>query len=393
MKPEKAAKLKENRDKVSQMVSEYINPEPKNNTGQLKFLSGLLTGNLAVTIGVKLRKDKRFLDYLDKNILKDNEEALSFFDLQKNTEAFVKASCYDLEEVYEGFCPEPPVPLYLLLEKAQKAMERECLYYLGLPGNGDACLGEERKKEAYTEWLFSIALYEIFVIAYGRVISKEQKEYREQKPDERLMQEVCPEVFCYRDREKLEQQKEALWECVNREYQRLKNQGLTVLYIDCFFRHVFNLYAMLRLVAMIEFVRIEDGLWLRGMELKNRDKTAEMEADIWQRLLDRHGRYHLFTTVELNPNLVAYARRFRDMYQKNQLTPHAQEEKGVGEFIKEYYNDKKAVTQYIELLKARKESDDYRWGSEKTENGFWNICVPFAWPVLYAVHEIAELKE
>lgn len=56
MKEEKRRKLQECKEEIRQIVENYINREVKGNQGQLKFLEGLVTGNVAVSIGITLRK-------------------------------------------------------------------------------------------------------------------------------------------------------------------------------------------------------------------------------------------------------------------------------------------------------------------------------------------------
>ncbi len=395
MNSEKAEKLKENREKVEAIVSEYINPDAKRNTGQLKFLNGLLTRNLAVTIGVTLKKDKRFQDYLNDNFLKDKEELLSYFDPQKNTEAFVKSPYYDIEEFYKGFSPGGPVPLYLLLRKAQTVMDRECLSYLQLSGENskkelkpDAAY---KKKEAYVKWLFSIALYEIFLIEYGRMLPREPlRNIGTDDEDVQFMNEFYAEIFHCTDREKKRKQIEALYENLDTGYAKWRSQWLIPFYIDCFFTNVIHLYGMLRLIAMIEFVRIGMNIGEKNIWQKNTDKTAEAEAVTWQKLMDKYGDYNLFTVIDLNPNLTAYARKFIETYQKYQITPHAEEKKRVQVFKNENNEALDEVSGYINMIKNRKEG---KYSQKKElEEIFSEICIPFAKPILNAVNDFARLK-
>lgn len=397
MNVEKAEKLRENREKVENIVSKYINRNAKRNTGQLKFLNGLLARNVAVTIGITLKKDKRFQDYLNDNFLKDKEELLSYFDPQKNTEAFVKSPYYDIEEAYKGFSPDGPTPLYLLLRKAQTVMDRECLSYLQLPGENWETEEElkpeaaHKKKEAYVKWLFSIALYEIFLIEYGRMLPKEPlMNIGADDEDMQLMSEFYTEIFHCTDREKKRQQIEALYESMDRGYAKWRSRWLTTFYIDCFFTHVINLYGMLRLIAMIEFVRIGISIGEKHTEQKNTDKTAEAEAVTWRKLMDNYGDYNLFTIIDLNPNLTAYAGKFRETYQKYQITPHAEEEKKVQDFKNENYEGLDEVSKYINMIKNRKAGKYSQ--KEELEKIFSKICIPFATPILNAVNDIARLK-
>lgn len=397
MKPEKSARLKENREKVQAVVSKYINPEAERNTGQLKFLTGLLTGNLAVSIGVKLRKDNRFLDYLHSRILKNNQETLGFFDVQENLDAFMKDVYPDLEEIYQGFTPEGPAPSYLLLKKAQSVMEAECLRYLEMSGTTFESedpdpMEEQAKKEAYVEWLFSIALYEIFLIEYGAGIPEEQT--GGDPADEQNMDQICSEIIECRDREKKKQQAKALWEHVDRGWRELQNQYLSLFYINCFIWHEINLFGMLRLIAMIEFVKVETSLGTGGLERRNKDKTAEAEADTWRKLLEKYGKYNLFTMTEINPNLVTLARKFRSVYQKYEITPRVRREEKLKDFKAKYYDDMYAVHAYIHMIRNRQEMKGSPGMTQrKAEKDFREICVPFAFPVLEAVDEFLALKE
>lgn len=403
MKEEKRRKLQECKEEIRQIVENYINREVKGNQGQLKFLEGLVTGNVAVSIGITLRKDERFWNYLEEHFLKDREDMLSYFDGKKNLESFLR-SPYGMHmgEIYEGFCPEFEVPPYLLLRKAQEVMEQACVYYVQLPREeldeeefGENWKETERmvrpktkKKEAYVEWLFSIAIYEIFLIEYGRSLPQRQ-EYPQDKEELEILEKLFPEIFCCRDEERLEIQIDEFCERAGRYYHRLMADMLRLFCEQCYFLHVVNLCAMLRIISLIEFVRVSRNLNSGTQRTKKGNRTALAEA---MDLLFREAHWekcYLFTDVQNSRNLDALARRFQSMYQSFRISPHLSGKEGWDKYGMGSLKNDMALHRYMGVVKERK----LKGNTEEMEKELWEASMVFAQPVLRALDAIGGLKE
>lgn len=381
MKEEKRKKIEACREEIKGIVSKYIDREAKSNTGQLKFLNGLLTGNLAVSIGIKLRRDALFLKYLRENILEDREEVLAFLDPEKNREAFLNSPyCYG-KEAYEGLPLSFEMPSYLLVTKAQKVMERECIRYIRLPDKA-----ENEKKAAYVEWLFATALYEIFLVEFGRGLpALPSRKNIEEKP----IKERYPDIFRETDLKKRKQQILELLEQFQEECSRFRSQGLFLLCLISLRMHTKNLCAMLRIIALIEFVKVNQKTDRFELRERDRDRAAQMNAMLWRDREEQWKNSYLFTTIQRNHNLDVLVRQFKTMYQSNQIIPQLSKESCLGEFTQELCSVEEAMFVYLEVIKKRRDSRD----PEKLETELWNVSLPFGEPVMSAMGEIYELRE
>ncbi|MCI8997081.1 MAG: hypothetical protein HFI30_15640 [Lachnospiraceae bacterium] len=450
MKEEKRKRIEESRREIRHIVQNYVNREAKGNQGQLKFLEGLITGNLAVSIGITLRKDERFWNYLEDYFLKDHQDCLSYFDEKKNLEEFANSPYgMDTEKLYEGFCPGFPIPPYLLLRRAQEVMEQACVFYIQLPREEldeeepdnekldeekldeeepdeeeiweelfeepdeeevlkeeeelpEALAGKEspeqkrktqrrvrpktKKKEAYVEWLFSIAIYEIFLIEYGRRLPKRRENPQDERELEAL-EKLYPEIFCYEDEEKLKEQIDEFWERAGKYYHKLQEDMLRLYCENCYFLHLIHLCAMLRVVAQIEFVRVSRNM--SSENRKGRDMTALTEAVDFLHREARWKNCYLFTDVKNSRNLDAYAKRFRRMYQSFQISPHLSGEESWDEHIRKSLRNDRMLHQYLAVIRAGKR----RRNPEELERELWMTSIEFAQPVIKALDAIGGLKE
>lgn len=382
MNEEKSKKIEVAREEIKEIVSKYIDKEAKSNTGQLKFLNGLLTGNLAVSIGIKLRRDAFFLKYLRDNILEGREEVLSFLDPEKNREAFLHSPYCHSREIYEGFLLSFEMPSYLLVTKAQKVMERECIRYIRLPDKD-----EKAKKTAYVEWLFSIALYEIFLVEFGQGLPKlpVKKEVEEERP----LGERYPYAFDEGDSIKRREQILELLQAFQEEYNCFRSQGLLLLSLLSLRMHTENLCAMLRIISLIEFVKINQKTERVELRELDRDRTAQMNARLWRDREKQWKNSFLFTTIQRNHNLDILMREFKAMYRSNQITPQLSKESYLGEFTQDLCQVEEAMFAYLEVIKKRRGSRE----PEELEEELRKASLPFGAPVMRAMGEIYGLRE
>ncbi len=410
MKEEKHRKLEACKREVRGIVEAYIDKEGKSNTGQLKFLSGLLTGNLAVSIGNILKKDGRFQKYLEDNFLKDRQAMFSYFDSQRNLEEFVKSPYgLNLEMVYADFCPEFEMPPYILLRRAQEVMERECMAYLRISREGEdekelpeeyteedrlfrrrQLQGRTEKKDAYIDWLFSMAIYEIFLIEYGRRLPKFTEKERDRAQEElETLEKLYPEIFSCSDQEKRDEQIEEFCRRARTLCRKLEGEELVVLCRHCFFRQLLNLCAMLRIIALIEYVRVslQEPKGEKGRK-REQHETARVEAELWFGYASDWKNCYLFTTTRVNHNLSGYVNKFQELYQKYGISPHLSREEYEEESAQKFFDNKKAVLRYLHIIKKRGESRE----PENLERDLWEAAMPFSMPMIKALDEIGQLK-
>ena len=293
----KPQKINECREKITQIVEGYYE-ERENiipNSGQLKFLKGLMIRHLAVSTNEKGAKGG-LGKYLKERILNDKEEVLSFFDREKNVEAF-KQSIYcedsyflDNSKVEYGFPP------FLLLDKAHKEMERAFLEYLYAEKNTDSKTDWKDEEEEfsyksgkYMDFLYSVTIFEIFLREYyAKIIQK-----KTQDENTLLMQEKVDRVNQYKemineckdDKESKELAKELATELA--EYMNILNEGYCekgfyVTQEDYVVSLQSHLYAMLRIVVLVEFLNINLATTFEMDEWK----YAFPEAVIWNHLIE-----------------------------------------------------------------------------------------------------------
>ncbi|MCI8417524.1 MAG: hypothetical protein HFI33_08550 [Lachnospiraceae bacterium] len=425
MKEEKRRKIEACTRKVREIVETYIDKEARGNTGQLKFLNGLLTGNLAVSIGITLKKDFRFWNYLENNFLKDRESMFSYFDNQKNLEEFARSPyVVGLENACVDFSSELEMPPYLLLRRAQEVMEQECISYLrtsresedeieflgedeeeqvenrGTDRESEETHGEKkevkkrkvrkgtRKKEAYVDWLFSIAIYEIFLIEYGKRLPG-KKDTAASMEELETIEQLFPDLISGRNSEKVQEQIHGFCERAWEFYKELLREEFIVFCERCYILHIMNLCAMLRVITLIEFVKVSRNLNIddRKRKVKAGDSTALTEATDWLLRESHLGGYYLFTDVKNSRNLDVYARKLRNLCQKFQISPHISGSESCKDYAKHSRLNDRDMYRYLDVIKRRRSKSP-----GELERELWEAAIPFCAPVIKALDEIGQLK-
>lgn len=394
----KAEKANGCRKAIYARIEEYVvqDGEAESNSGQLKFLKGLLIRNLAVSSRVRIRKDG-FLKYV-KDTLRfyHNDEVIAFMDCEKNMEAFLKSPYCEEFSDYKFFKPEYGFPLFLLLQRTQEGMEKAMIRYLSLPSGLEAYdekkgnKMEKDKLEAYVEWLYSIALYEIFLRncfdditrnflsdpkADGTADSEEDKELIHRFRELRGCRDLN------RQKEMAEEMEDYAAVYMDKFWQRV----FRVYYLNYVVQHLMNLYAMVRIIILIEYVNINVSREECSVR-KHEDIEAFANAQYWKNLVQEWIRgSELFAETGRNRNLSVFYTELNRVYNECRIFPdHARIEGNFGEETRETMDNLK---QYIGSVQDH--TVDERTSEE--EKKLWKIEEKLSVPIWNASCEIGEI--
>lgn len=394
----KAEKANGYRKAIYAQIEQYVvqDGEAESNSGQLKFLKGLMIRNLAVSSRVRIRKEG-FLKYVWNTLrFYHNDEVIAFMDCEKNMEAFFR-SPYCEEFYYDKlFKPEYGFPPFLLLQRTQEGVERAMIRYLSLSSGLDACdekkgnKMEKDKLEAYVEWLYSIALYEIFLRNYFEDISRNfwsvpKADNTEDAEEERELIHHFRELRECRD---LSRKKEMAVEMANyaADYMdKFWQRVFRVYYLNYVIQHLMNLYAIMRIIILIEYVNINVSREAGGMR-KNEDIEAFADAQYWKNLVQEWiGRSELFAETGRNRNLNVFYTELNRVYNEYRIFPDCVQFEG--DFWEETREAMDNLKQYIGCVQDH--TVDERTSEE--EKKLWKVEEKLSAPIWNASREIGEI--
>ena len=419
LKTKKSAQYQELKNRIfTQIQKNYIDSSAKANTGQLKFFKGLLTGNLAVAIKKRLRKERRFLHYLEENILEDASETISFFDKEKNWEAFLSSPYCPSPEIYNTAFNEADfqMPRFLLIQKAEKNMEKEFLYYYHYADNRNLTDDSKssKKDDAYINLLFSTAFYEICLYEFAKILP------RLPEPDTSMQESQTsgspfPQIFSD-DLPKDREESLKLLDFLITDYKKIQLKALIMFFHNYFIMQTMNLYAMLRMIAIIEYV----GLHATDPEAGDADShapegLAQTEANFWKKLQENwenQGTRSLFTYAIITNHLEAYCKKFTSMYQKYNISVHLHPDLKPP-YTEDFYRCEADMHCYIKILEKRSRffqrliwnktsscqadyknqpDESIKTEFEQLENELLDAAGQFAAPIVFATKAIMDLK-
>lgn len=394
----KSEKANACREEIYAQVEPYVleNGEMRSNSGQLKFLKGLMIRNLAVSSRVRVRKEG-FLKYLRESMrLCNNDEVIAFMDCEKNLEAFLHSPyCEEFyyDKMYKqkyGFLP------FLLLQRTQAEMERAMLRYLSLSSGLEAYdekKGEEmeqHKLEAYVEWLYSIALYEIFL---RNCFDDIERDFWEKRKDMKASDEGMElmrrfnELCGCKDLNKRKELAKEMAGYTAAYLDELWQQVFDIYYINFFIQHLTNLYAVLRIVVLIEYVNINLSREEGGIR-KKKDIEAFEDAAYWKNLVQEWiDRNEFFAEVGRNRNLNVLYNELNKVYWNCQIFSGPSRKNGEEKFWERAEKPISDIKQYLGVIRAH--TADKRPPEE--EKKLWNIETSLSVPIWNAVHEISEI--
>lgn len=374
----KSKTFKENKEKICEEVFSYLESgEPEKNSGQLKFLKNLMIRSLALSTRKKINNPKKQLtDFLNSTILYNKDEVISYYDNDKNMEAFLSSPYYTLtvyQERLQDIKPELNNVPFFLMQKTQDVMEHALLDYIKEPFEDEE--DAPRKLEAYVKLLYSIAVYEIFLRKFFKII------------EENYIKEIN-ELRAAEHAEKLSQQLKA---CQNaEELSTLLKQIITkesevadfcisfslILYIMLYYlHHLTNFFSVLRIIALIEFVNINGANSSRSRQ--KLDYLAE--ANKWREHIEEWRLDEtLFAVCAQSKNMSRYYDEMSTLY-CNKIMSDEEEHAVQIEYIRKY----------LDAIKKCPLGKRTRNENEK----LWSIKWLLAHPLFRAANEISDLPK
>ena len=322
-------KAKQDREKAHIIIEKYVKDENRDKSkdeksGQMKFLvDGLLIRHLAVNTRKRVYKGlKRMTTHMDQTIFAVDEDVIEFSDKEK------------------------------LLQKAQREMELSFVSYFHCDELKAMAQTVDKKKvykeTKYFNFLMSTALYEIFILEYhNEVCGKyDLDKYRYMEVAEELEQLLKEFQELLNKKEKAEQFRSELPKLQEKmkQYQADMDEffeAMTCMHL--YMIHLRNLYAMLRVIADIEFIQINEGRNTKGKErLEAKDK-----AHVLYKTYETEVSYCL----ERNRNLGVLFNQFNQMY-ANYLDKNLEHHKYYQEIF-EIESEPVLIKKYIRLIEKK----------------------------------------
>lgn len=396
----KAEKANNCRQAIYDRIEQYVvkNDEAENNSGQLKFLKDLLIRNLAVSSRVRVRKDG-FLKYV-KNTLRfyRNDEVIAFIDCEKNMEAFLQSPYCEEFSHNKPFKPEYGFPMFLLLQRTQEGVERAMIRYLSLSSGLEAHdkkegnKMEKEKLEAYVEWLYNIALYEIFLRncfedINRTFLSNSKADSAADLEEEKKLMQRFRELLGGKDLIRRKEMASEVADYTAAYMDKIWQRVFGLYYLNYFVQHQTNLYAVMRIIVLVEYVNINLTREEGGIR-KKEDIEAFGDAQYWKKLVeDWIGESELFAETGRNRNLNVFYTELNRVYRECRIFPNYFQSDKEGNFLEESRQAMIDLKQYIECLR------DYTVSrrSPEVEKNLWKVEDKLSVPIWNAVCEIGEI--
>ncbi len=370
---EKVEKANEYRELLRNVIKPYLT-ESKSNSGQLKFIDGTLVRVLAVSTRYRVKKES-FEKFFDNNIIPKakggNDQTISYFSQEDNLEAYFNSPYSDECIYHEPLKNTERIMPFLLLQRIQNVMEEKLLAYLNTKDENETVDGDEYKMQsdknkAYVELLYSLAIYEIFLIDFmedgiephmtnsGRVLKEE-------------ILDLYKKLEVSREPEQTEQIILKLQKTVS-EYRKFSDEVLvTGKYMSLFMRHYTNLQAILRIIMIIEYVHINQAA------LKNKEKDVRNSRLINNWFVENCGEYGqgFFSYPNSNKNLSKYYKNINTIFNKYKIldVKHLEEMNEVNNLIVEYLK----IIESNEAGKRSEREEKRLWKIQDELSIYWSI--------------------
>ncbi len=381
---------KQRQDKIkSKYIEKYFAEKDtdKPAKGQLKFLDGVIVRNLAASTRVRMRKES-FIKFLDKEILGNRDEVISFMDYDMNMKAFLDSAYGEIIIARENYKESFGFPMFLLIQKAQEVMERKLLAYLNLEQEDEEESNEEsEKKRAYVELLYSIAIYEIFVKDYWKEISDLLPGESSDLAKEIIMEKVGPLIQKYEGSSDVQEQ-EAAKEKLLQWMKNYNERCDAIIFHECFylfaFKHLWNFMAVLRLIGMIEFVNINEMYVGEGNRAGNKQKEMAKKAQRWDiNISSWFEDKEFFTLPRRNPNFNGWYKEITQIEEDYCLLAKNPEESDL-----DYNHFRSCVQEYIKCI----EKHNVLERTKEEEKHLWAIQVELGGRVLGTLKAMENMK-
>lgn len=396
---DKVERAKKCKSIIQNQVEMYLNTkeERKSHSGQLKDFKGLMVRKLCFSTSVRVRKEG-FLKFLQEEFLLNNDEVLEYMDAKKNIEAFAQSEyCLQGENLQENEDTKD-YPPYLLIQKAREVMERIFVEYLQIKeqpiGRKKEQYNEESwiryKDEVYVRFLYAVALYEIFLRQFLQKLQKFvddgkellQTDYTER--DEEINRRY-EEVIQTTDIQIRKQYALDLAEYLQNYLEQLSGQASQMDYLNYLILHLNNLYAMFRVIVLIEQVNFNSA----HMNARSKvEKNSNLEAMFWKKMVESWNLdMELFAiNPEWKKNLSSYYKKMNAVIKNKQLFVTVSRNM-MPEFRQKGADESLELKQYIQTIQKHTLKD--RTAEEQRD--LEEIEIRLAGPIWQAVNDLDEI--
>ena len=396
--------IDEYKEVIYNMVLKYIENTDDRiiNSGYLKFFKKLFIRCIAGSMNTKIYQHENTIrQYLDKTILQDEEEIKEFFDVRSNIDFFTESFVFNQYVSKIHIKVHDVFPPYLLMQKAQSEMERAFIAYMNVnPDTGEYQTEEEQKEkeqekmQKYGELLFSIAFYEIFLREfYGELLRSAQKNKEtEIYYDGKSWKEFLEDVKNY-ESEELKEHIQEIMECIQDSYDKACEGQLLVLCSLWGEYHLNNLYAILRIIYLIEFINFN------SLNSAKKDKLAHMEAGFWERLFENEDEEvlsfmewkitDLFGAIYTQRNLKTVRNEINRVYNENNMFPSCEQNDNLNTYIEKVNDVRMDLEEYIEIMRIHIAEER----TEKEEIRMNELAESLSEPIRNAIEEILEIPD
>lgn len=295
-------------------------------------------------------------------------------------------------------------------------MEKEFLHYYHYADNKNLTDDSKssKKDDAYINLLFSTAFYEICLYEFAKILP------RLPEPDTSMQESqtsgrLFPQIFSD-DLPKDREESLKLLDFLITDYKKIQLKALIMFFHNYFIMQTMNLYAMLRMIAIIEYV----GLHATDPEAGDADShapegLAQTEANFWKKLQENwenQGTRSLFTYAIITNHLEAYCKKFTSMYQKYNISGHLHPDLKPP-YTEDFYRCEADMHCYIKILEKRSRffqrliwnktsscqadyknqpDESIKTEFEQLENELLDAAGQFAAPIVFATKAIMDLK-
>lgn len=396
---DKVERAKKCKTIIQNQVEKYLNTkeERQSHSGQLKDFKGLMIRKLCFSTSVRVRKEG-FLKFLQEEFLSNNDDVLEYLEPKKNIEAFAQ-SAYCLQsnmlENYEGAKGYPP---YFLVQRTRQVVESTFIDYLRIKeqptGRKREQYDEEswvrHKDEIYVRFLYAVAIYEIFLRQFWQDVQKfisdgeELRQRVNQEKDEEINRRY-EKVIQVSDIQVRKQYAFELAEYLQNYLTELGWQASLMDYINYLLLHVNSLYAIFRVIVLIEQVNFNSA---HLNAKKKEEKNANLEALFWKEMIESWKLdMELFAiNPEWKKNLSSYYKRINTVVKDKQIFVTISD-KVMPEFREKGAEESAVLKQYIQIIQKHTLTNR----SIEEEQKLQEIELLLAGPIWRAVGDLQEI--
>lgn len=362
------------------------------NSGQLKFLDGLMIRHLAISSNVKIQNPrKKIFHYLDTMILSDNDEVITFLDNDKNMESFFQSPYGKTFPFTSTFKTDYGTIPFLLLQKAQDAMESSLNYYMTLKNSDEEDDSKKGTKEsAYLDLLIGIVLYEIFLRELFHTIetiTPPITQVRRDLAQSEFVDQLWEKISNCKDPEQINTLYTELYEQTQQYYEQICHASFSIYYNFYFVMHLTNFYAILRIVFLMEFVNINIGNYNTKSEESRKNL---IEAKFWtDQVAEFKEKKVLFGNFEKRRNLGNLYNELNSIYKEHEIFPYVGGGRSYSTFEADALPVATAIADYLAIIgKHTAESRTF-----EEEESLWTQADSLSRPIWNAINSIIELQE